>query len=376
MQRRKNVRKANDSVNPAFQTKNLWMSGEERKKMEMQMEFIRQLPKPAELKEQFPLDDQLKAVKQKRDDELAAIFRGEDKRFILVIGPCSADREDAVLEYMDRMKRLADEVEDKLYIVPRCYTNKPRTKGVGYKGMLHQPDPTKAEDMLAGIIAIRELHTKILKNTGFTCADEMLYPENHRYLSDLLGYVAVGARSVENQQHRITASGVGIPVGMKNPTSGDLGVMINAISAAQSRQRFVYRGWEVQTTGNQYAHAILRGSVDKYGRTTPNYYYEDLQRVNSLYERAELENPAVIVDTNHSNSGKHFEEQIRIAKDIMHSRRHSDDINRLVKGLMIESYLVDGCQSVDEGVYGKSITDPCLGWEKTEALVRELAEEA
>ncbi|MEE3481268.1 MAG: 3-deoxy-7-phosphoheptulonate synthase [Lachnospiraceae bacterium] len=344
--------------------------------MEMQMEFIRQLPKPAELKEQFPLDEQLKAIKQKRDDELAAIFRGEDKRFILVIGPCSADREDAVLDYMGRLKKLSDEVGDKLYIVPRCYTNKPRTKGVGYKGMLHQPDPTKEEDMLAGIIAIRKLHTDILRSTGFTCAEEMLYPENHRYLSDLLGYVAVGARSVENQQHRIVSSGVGIPVGMKNPTSGDLGVMMNAIYAAQNRQRFVYRGWEVQTTGNQYAHAILRGSVDKYGRTTPNYYYEDLQRVNELYENMHLRNAAVIVDTNHSNSGKHFEEQIRISKDIMHSRRHSDDINRLVKGLMIESYLVDGAQTIDEGVYGKSITDPCLGWEKTEALVRELAEEA
>ena len=292
-----------------------------------------------------------------------------------MIGPCSADREDSVLEYMTRLKDLSEKVKDIIYIVPRCYTNKPRTKGVGYKGMLHQPDPEKPEDMLAGIVAIRDLHTKILKETGFTCADEMLYPENHRYLSDLLGYVAIGARSVEDQQHRITASGVGIPVGMKNPTSGDLGVMMNAITAAQSRQRFLYRGWEVQTTGNPYAHAILRGFVDAYGRTTPNYYYEDLQRLRKLYDETELQNPAVIVDCNHSNSGKHFEEQIRIARDIAHSRRHDEGLKDLVKGLMIESYLVDGNQPSDGTTYGQSITDPCLGWEKTEKLVLELAEE-
>lgn len=340
--------------------------------MEMKMEFVRKLPLPVDLKEQFPLDEKLKAIKEERDDEITKIFRGEDDRLILLIGPCSADREDAVLEYMNRLAPVAEKVKDRVLIIPRCYTNKPRTKGTGYKGMLHQPDTSKGEDMLAGIIAIRELHTKILSQTGFTCADEMLYPENHRYLSDLLSYVAVGARSVEDQQHRIVASGVGIPVGMKNPTSGDISVMMNAITAAQTPQRFVYRGWEVQTEGNEYTHAILRGFVDQFGRSTANYYYEDLRRLREAYDKGDFKNPSVIVDCNHSNSGKQYLEQIRIAKDILHSCRHSEDIKSLVKGLMIESYLKDGSQGVDEGDYGKSITDPCLGWEKTEKLILDI----
>ena len=342
--------------------------------MEMQMDFIRKLPTPQELKEEFPTDAHIRELKNQRDEELAAVFRGESDRFILVIGPCSADHEDAVLEYVTRLAALNEKVKERLLLVPRVYTNKPRTLGRGYKGMLHQPDPEKAEDMLAGIIAIREMHTRVVRETGFTCAEEMLYPENHRYLSDLLSYVAVGARSVEDQQHRLVASGIGIPAGMKNPTSGDISVMMNSIVAAQSPQRFLYRGWEVRTTGNPLAHAILRGYVDKFGRNMPNYHYEDLRHLMSEYEERDLENPAVLIDTNHSNSDKNYNEQIRIAKDVMHSRHVSGDIRRMVKGLMIESYLVDGCQKIGEGIYGKSITDPCLGWEKTERLVLELAE--
>ena len=342
--------------------------------MEMQMDFIRKVPTPQELKEEFPTDAHIRELKNQRDEELAAVFRGESDRFILVIGPCSADHEDAVLEYVTRLAALNEKVKERLLLVPRVYTNKPRTLGRGYKGMLHQPDPEKAEDMLAGIIAIREMHTRVVRETGFTCAEEMLYPENHRYLSDLLSYVAVGARSVEDQQHRLVASGIGIPAGMKNPTSGDISVMMNSIVAAQSPQRFLYRGWEVRTAGNPLAHAILRGYVDKFGRNMPNYHYEDLRHLMSEYEERDLENPAVLIDTNHSNSDKNYNEQIRIAKDVMHSRHVSGDIRRMVKGLMIESYLVDGCQKIGEGIYGKSITDPCLGWEKTERLVLELAE--
>ena len=342
--------------------------------MEMQMKFIRQLPTPQELKKEFPVDDHIRNLKDQRDEELAAVFTGGTDRFLLVIGPCSADHEDAVLDYTYRLAGLYEKVRERLILVPRVYTNKPRTLGRGYKGMLHQPDPEKAEDMLAGIIAIRELHTRVVRETGFTCAEEMLYPENHRYLSDLLGYVAVGARSVEDQQHRLVASGIGIPAGMKNPTGGDISVMMNSIVAAQSPQRFLYRGWEVSTAGNPLAHAILRGYVDKFGRNMPNYHYEDLRHLMTEYEQREVANPAVLIDTNHSNSDKNFNEQIRIAKDVMHSRHVSPDIRRLVKGLMIESYLEDGCQKIGGGVYGKSITDPCLGWEKTERLVLELAE--
>ena len=342
--------------------------------MEMQMEFLRRLPTPEELKQEFPTDEHVKKIKDERDTVLENIFTNKDDRFLLIIGPCSADNEEAVLEYMHRLAAVRDKVKDKLFIVPRAYTNKPRTLGKGYKGMLHQPDPSKAEDMLAGIIAIREMHTRIVKETEFTCAEEMLYPENHRYLSDLLAYVAVGARSVEDQQHRLVASGIGIPAGMKNPTGGDFSVMMNSITAAQTPARFLYRGWEVRTAGNPLAHAILRGYVDKYGRNLPNYHYEDLRHVQELYAERDLQNPAVIIDTNHSNSDKHDTGQLRGAKDFMHSRSVAEDILKLVKGLMIESYLEDGNQTIHEGVYGRSITDPCLGWEKTERLICELAE--
>ena len=342
--------------------------------MEMQMNFIRKLPTPQELKEEFPLDQKLKDIKEQRDREIEAIFTGKDDRFLLIIGPCSADNEDAVLDYMTRLAKVQEKVKDKIFIIPRVYTNKPRTLGTGYKGMLHQPDPEGKEDMLAGIIAIREMHTRVIRETGFTCAEEMLYPENHRYLSDLLSYVAVGARSVEDQLHRLVASGIGIPAGMKNLTSGDLTVMMNSITAAQSRQKFLYRGWEVQTTGNPMAHAILRGYVDKFNNSMPNYHYEDLRNVCELYAERDLQNPAVIVDCNHANSGKKYMEQIRIAKDVLHSMHVSEDIRKMVKGLMIESYLEDGNQKIGEGVYGKSITDPCLGWEKSEKLICELAD--
>lgn len=339
------------------------------------MKQIRQLPTPEELKAQFPLPEAVQNIKKKRDMEIEDIFTGKDNRFLLIIGPCSADREDAVLDYMERLSKVQEKVKDKILMIPRVYTNKPRTKGVGYKGMLHQPDPHKGEDMLAGIIAIRKLHTDVVVKTGFTCAEEMLYPENHAYLSDLLSYVAVGARSVEDQQHRMVSSGIGIPCGMKNPTGGDLSVMMNAISAAQAKQKFVYRGWEVQTTGNPLAHVILRGYVDKYNHSLSNYHYEDLMETKFLYNQFQLENPAVIVDCNHNNSGKQYMEQIRIAKDVLHSRKCSKDIEGLVKGLMIESYLEDGSQSTEGTIYGKSITDPCLGWEKSEQLIYDIAEE-
>lgn len=340
----------------------------------MEMEFLRKLPTPSEIKEAFPLPIEIEALKAQRDQTLKDIFEGRDHRLILLIGPCSADHEDAVLDYLVRLRKAADKVEDKLFIVPRIYTNKPRTIGAGYKGMLHQPDPEQGTDMLKGIIAIRELHTRAAKETGFTCADEMLYPENHRYLSDLLAYVAVGARSVEDQQHRLTASGLGIPVGMKNPTGGDLTVMMNSVIAAQCGHTFLYRGWEVRTKGNPYAHAILRGYVDKFGRNMPNYHYEDLRHVLELYHERDFENPAVIIDTNHSNSGKEYMEQIRISKDVVHSCHMSGDIRRLVRGLMIESYIEDGAQKIGAHCYGKSITDPCLGWDKSERLIYELAE--
>ena len=343
--------------------------------MEMQMEFERKLPMPVEIKEQFPLDDEIKQRKEERDTELIRIFEGKSNKLLVIIGPCSADNEEAVLDYMHRLKKVHDDVKDKLFIVPRVYTNKPRTVGTGYKGMLHQPDPTKKEDMLKGIIAIRQMHTRVVKETGFTCAEEMLYPANHRYLSDLLSYVAVGARSVENQEHRLVSSGLGIPVGMKNPTGGDISVMMNSIIAAQHGHTFTYRGWEVHTPGNPYAHAIMRGYVDKFGRSHANYHYEDLMNVHTSYkEHPELTYPSVIVDCNHANSGKRYEEQIRIAKDVMHSCHVNPEIRGLVKGLMIESYIEDGSQSVTEGIYGKSITDPCLGWEKSEKLLYELAE--
>ena len=340
----------------------------------MNLEFKRKLPTLQEIKAMYPIDEQLASQKKARDVALKDIFEGKDDRLVLVIGPCSADREDAVLDYISRLRDVQEKVKDKIFIVPRIYTNKPRTTGDGYKGMLHQPDPHASENMLKGLIAIRKLHIKALRETGFSCADEMLYPENHLYLSDVLCYVAVGARSVENQFHRLTASGLDIPVGMKNPTSGDLSVMMNSIRAAQHPHTFVYSGWEVNSTGNPLAHAILRGSVDKNGQTIPNYHYEDLQILLGLYNERDLKNPACIIDSNHSNSNKKFEQQIRIAKEVMHSRKLSADIHSLVKGLMIESYIEDGCQKVGEGIYGKSITDPCLGWASTEKLIYEIAD--
>ncbi len=340
----------------------------------MQMNFHRKLPIPKEVKEEYPLSEEMIKVKERRDESIRAVFEGRSDKFLLVIGPCSADHSEPVLEYISRLRRIEDEVSDKIVIIPRIYTNKPRTTGQGYKGMLHQPDPDAKPDMYRGIVAIRELHLAALRDYGFSSADEMLYPENYRYLSDLLSYVAVGARSVENQQHRLTASGIGVPVGMKNPTGGDFGVMMNSIVAAQSSHTFIYRGWEVTSEGNPYAHAILRGFVDYAGRSVSNYHYEDLLRVEELYEKLKLGNPSVIVDTNHNNSGKKYLEQIRIAKDIVHSRNQNSDIKRLVKGLMIESYLEDGAQDVCEHVFGKSITDPCLGWEKTEKLIFDIAD--
>lgn len=340
----------------------------------MQMKFHRKLPIPQEVKKEFPLTERMKQVKAARDESIRAVFDGRSDKFILIIGPCSADHSEPVLEYISRLRKIEEQVSDKVIIIPRIYTNKPRTTGHGYKGMLHQPNPDEKPDMYKGIVAIRQLHSSALRDYDFSCADEMLYPENYRYLSDLLSYVAVGARSVENQQHRLTASGIDIPVGMKNPTGGDLGVMMNSIVAAQSGHTFLYRGWEVTSDGNPYAHAILRGYIDYAGRNVSNYHYEDLLRVEELYEQSNLTNPSIIVDTNHNNSGKKYLEQIRIAKDIVHSRNQNSDIKRLVKGLMIESYLEDGAQGVGEHLFGKSITDPCLGWEKTERLIFDIAE--
>ncbi len=340
----------------------------------MNMEFKRRLPAPQDVINMYPVSDEMAAKKAANDAEIQKVFTGESDKFILVIGPCSADREDAVLDYIGRLRDVQEKVKDKIVIIPRIYTNKPRTTGAGYKGMLHQSDPHSSPDMLRGLIAIRKLHINVLEQTGFSGADEMLYPENHRYLADVLSYVAIGARSVENQQHRLTASGLDLPVGMKNPTSGDLSVMINAIYAAQSHHVFSYGGWEVESHGNPLAHAVMRGSVNKHGQSFSNYHYEDLSALSEIYQKSGLKNPAVIVDTNHSNSGKKYEEQIRISKEILHSTRHSNDIRKLVKGLMIESYIEDGCQKIEDGVYGKSITDPCLGWEKTERLIYDIAD--
>ena len=340
----------------------------------MSMDFKRKLPIPKEIKEQYPVTEKFAAVKAQRDADIKAVFEGKSDKFLLIIGPCSADNEAAVLDYMGRLKRVADEVSDKILIIPRVYTNKPRTTGEGYKGMLHQPNPEEQPDMLKGIIAIRELHLKALSDFGFTCADEMLYPENYRYLSDILGYVAIGARSVENQQHRLVASGISIPVGMKNPTSGDLTVMMNSIKAAQTSHTYLYRGWEVTSSGNDTAHAILRGYMDFAGRNISNYHYEDIAHLCELYGEYGLKNPSVIIDANHANSSKKYLEQIRISKDIVYSRNHNDNIKSLVKGIMIESYIEDGAQKIGEHIYGKSITDPCLGWEKTKNLIYKIAD--
>ena len=339
----------------------------------MGMLFERKLPIPQEIKQQYPLDERLSKVVKDRENEIKNIFSGKSDKFVLIIGPCSADNEDSVIDYISRLRKVQDKVNDKIFIIPRIYTNKPRTTGDGYKGMLHQPNPNEKPDMLKGIVSIRNLHIRALTETEFSCADEMLYPENYRYLSDVLCYVAVGARSVENQQHRLTASGISVPVGMKNPTGGDISVMMNSITAAQHKHTFIYRGWEVHSEGNPYAHAILRGYVNKFGQAHPNYHYEDLVHLVESYEKTSLVNPAVIVDTNHSNSGKRYLEQIRIAKEVLHSCRYDRSVRKLVKGLMIESYIEDGTQKIGDGVYGKSITDPCLGWEKTERLILDIA---
>ena len=340
----------------------------------MSFEFIRKLPTPAEIKEQYPVPADVAEMKAKRDQEIADVFTGKSDKFLMIIGPCSADNEDAVIDYISRLKKVQEKISDKVLIIPRIYTNKPRTTGEGYKGMLHQPDPEKKPDMLNGLLAIRHLHIRAMKETGLTSADEMLYPDNYRYLSDILSYVAIGARSVEDQQHRLTASGMDVPCGMKNPTSGTLSVMMNSVVAAQMGHTFLYRGWEVKTSGNPLAHTILRGSQNKNGHTIPNYHYEDLRLLHDLYAEKNLANPAVIVDTNHSNSGKQYKEQLRIAKDVLHSCKCSPDIKKLVKGLMVESYIEEGSQKIGEGIYGKSITDPCLGWEDTERLLYDIAE--
>ena len=340
----------------------------------MSLEFVRKLPTPTEIREQYPLSARATEIKKQRDAEIAKVFTGDSDKFLVIVGPCSADNEDAVLEYNHRLAKVADKVSDKLIIIPRVYTNKPRTTGEGYKGIVHQPDPEGKPDLLHGLIAMRKMHMRVVEETDLTSADEMLYPSNWSYLSDILSYVAVGARSVENQEHRLTVSGIDIPAGMKNPTSGDLSVMINSVIAAQGSHSFIYRTWEVKTSGNPLAHTILRGATNKHGNSVPNYHYEDIQLLLEKYNETHLVNPATIIDANHSNSGKQFKEQIRIAKEVMHNRQLSSDIKSLVKGLMIESYIEEGSQKIGEHVYGKSITDPCLGWEDSKKLIYDIAE--
>ena len=342
----------------------------------MGMKINNELPHPIELKKEYPLSKEIQEIKAERDREIRDIFTGKSDKFVVIIGPCSADNQDSVCEYVSRLASLNEQVSDKLMLIPRIYTNKPRTTGEGYKGMLHQPDPDKDPDLLAGIIAIRKMHIRAMEETHLTSADEMLYPENRSYLDDILSYEAIGARSVENQQHRLTASGMDIPIGMKNPTSGDLSVMLNSVIAAQMGHRFIYRGMDVTTDGNDLAHVILRGGVDKYGKTIPNYHYEDLWRLAQMYNEKELKNPAVIVDANHSNSNKQYKEQNRIVSEVLHSRRYNPDLKKLVKGVMVESYLVEGRQNIGGNmVYGQSITDPCIGWEDTVRLIDKIADE-
>ena len=341
----------------------------------MGFEFIKKLPSPEEIRTQYPIDAGIQALKDQRDKEIRDVFTGKSNKFLAIIGPCSADNEDAVCDYLLRLRNVQEKIADKVLIIPRVYTNKPRTTGEGYKGMVHQPDPEKKPDLLAGLGAIRKMHIRAIQESGFTCADEMLYPENWRYLSDLLSYVAVGARSVEDQQHRLTVSGMDVPAGMKNPTSGDFSVMLNSVIAAQGGHRFIYRSWEVETTGNDLAHTILRGAVNKHGEAIPNYHYEDLQLLLEKYQEKDLKNPAVIVDTNHSNSNKQYKQQVRIAKEVLHSRLVDPQLYKLVKGLMIESYIEPGNQKIGGShIYGKSITDPCIGWDTTEELLYTIAE--
>ncbi len=342
----------------------------------MSMNFVRKLPIPAEVKKEYPIPQKVAEIKEQRDKEIRDVLCGNSDKFLVIIGPCSADSAEPVLEYVHRLAKVQDKVSDRLILIPRVFTNKPRTTGKGYKGMIHQPDPQKQPDVFAGLVAVRSLHTSVIEETGLTTADEMLYPENYRYLDDVLSYVTVGARSVEDQHHRMTASGISAPVGMKNPTSGDLSVLLNSVVAAQAKHCFIYRGWEVNTTGNDLAHVVLRGAVNQYGNSIPNYHYEDLMHLKEMYEKRDLKNPAVIIDTNHSNSGKQYMEQIRIVREVLHSRSYSPELHKLVKGFMIESYLEDGAQNLDETpyIYGKSITDPCLGWEKSEELLYEIYE--
>lgn len=342
----------------------------------MGFEFIKKLPTPAEIKSQYPVSEAIAKLKEEKDAEIRDVFTGKSDKFLAIIGPCSADNEDAVCDYLTRLTRVQEKIKDKVLIIPRVYTNKPRTTGEGYKGMVHQPDPEKKPDMLAGIIAIRKMHIRAIEESGLTCADEMLYPENYRYLSDLLSYVAVGARSVEDQQHRLTVSGMDVPAGMKNPTSGDFSVMLNSVVAAQCAHDFIYRGWEVKTTGNPLAHTILRGAVNKHGEAIPNYHYEDIRLLLEKYAERDLQYPAAIIDANHSNSNKQYEQQIRITKEVLHSRKVNPEIRSLVKGVMIESYIEGGCQKIGGNhIYGKSITDPCLGWEDSERLLKIIAED-
>ena len=340
----------------------------------MGFEFVKKLPTPAEIKEQYPISKDIERIKAERDEEIRKVITGESDKFLAIIGPCSADNEEAVCDYISRLAPVQEKIKDKVFIIPRIYTNKPRTTGEGYKGIVHQPDPEGKPDLLAGLIAMRKMHMRAIEETGLTPADEMLYPENYRYLSDILSYVAIGARSVEDQQHRLTVSGFDVPAGMKNPTSGDMTVMLNSVVAAQHAHTFIYRGWEVNTDGNPLAHVILRGAVNKRGVNQPNYHYEDLMTLLSLYGERNLKNPAAIIDTNHSNSAKKFKEQIRITQEILHSRKYNKDIHTLVKGVMIESYIEEGNQSVHDKCYGKSITDPCLGWEDSEKLLYDIAE--
>ena len=340
----------------------------------MSFEFIKLLPTPDEIREQYPLPARLVELKRIRDSEIRAVITGDSDKFLVIIGPCSADNEDSVCEYVNRLAALNDKVKDRLILIPRIYTNKPRTTGDGYKGIIHQPDPNKREDFLAGMIAMRKMHIRAISESDLTCADEMLYPDNWGYVSDILSYVAIGARSVEDQQHRMTVSGFDVPAGMKNPTSGDFTIMLNSVYAAQQPHSFIYRGWAVKTNGNKLAHTVLRGSVNKYGRSIPNYHYEDLNNLLELYAERDLVNPACIIDSNHNNSNKQYKQQIRIVKEVLHSRKLNSDIRKLVKGVMVESYLEEDCQKVGGGVYGKSITDPCLGWEDTERLIYDIAD--
>ena len=340
----------------------------------MSFNYLRQLPSPGEIKTEYPLSERLTAIKKARDAQISDIITGKDDRFLVIIGPCSADSEDPVCEYVNRLAKVQEKVKDRLLLIPRIYTNKPRTTGEGYKGIASQPDPEKAPDMIAGLISVRKMHLRAIAESELTPADEMLYPENWEYVSDLLSYVAIGARSVEDQQHRLTVSGFDVASGMKNPTSGDFSVMLNSVYAAQHPHHFTFRGYEVETTGNPLTHVVLRGAVSKHGNTVQNYHYEDIMRLIEMYDKMDLVNPAAIIDANHSNSGKKYEQQVRIVKEVMHNRQISPEIRKMVKGVMIESYLEPGCQKIGEHVYGKSITDPCLGWEASEQLIYDIAE--